>query len=405
MAYTAPTIKDRVATGDNQFIREDMGGNKVRLTPAPDEVLESGTDINKALLQPLCDAVEAIDAQTVPAVEKLLPYNQYYWLSRGISGYYSENQQLAYAHSGSYTYKSGTSGVFERIENYMIWLFHFDDSSEQSSCSVQYSSSISISQSDGTITLNNPKTRVFTEDESNTTIQNVLDGKYVKGLKPATNQIFYIPVGSEISSAAWAGDSGGNWRGYIWIVYNDADVTEGTGPEVMYVSSKYNSTNSDWEIINSTEPNTYPENGVVNGTEYIKLGRIDNYVLNSALNIPTVINITYANFSSGKCDINITAPRFAFIAALSQGNPWYRGDYMFGIGNRMTSTGMGIIWNNDGENAKYNWFSLANGFAGSKSDFPINGDTPSFSSNGVQITSKGIRLLGSTTGKVIYMPI
>ena len=57
MAYVAREIKDRVAIGDNCFYMEQLEDGRIMLTPAPDSVTEAGTDINKALLQPIEDNV------------------------------------------------------------------------------------------------------------------------------------------------------------------------------------------------------------------------------------------------------------------------------------------------------------------------------------------------------------
>lgn len=57
MAYIAREIKDRVAIGDNRFYMEQLEDGRIMLTPAPDSVIEPGTDINKALLQPIEDRV------------------------------------------------------------------------------------------------------------------------------------------------------------------------------------------------------------------------------------------------------------------------------------------------------------------------------------------------------------
>lgn len=57
MAYIARTIKDRVAVGDDCFYMEQLSDGRVRLIPAPDSVAESGTDINKSLLQLIEDRV------------------------------------------------------------------------------------------------------------------------------------------------------------------------------------------------------------------------------------------------------------------------------------------------------------------------------------------------------------
>ena len=63
MSYTAPTITDRIAVGDNKFSVEILPDGRYVLTPAPDSVTEPGTDINKALLQPVVDAVEEHDVE------------------------------------------------------------------------------------------------------------------------------------------------------------------------------------------------------------------------------------------------------------------------------------------------------------------------------------------------------
>lgn len=52
MAYVSREIKDRVAIGDNCFYMEELEDGRIMLTPAPDSITETGTDINKALLQP-----------------------------------------------------------------------------------------------------------------------------------------------------------------------------------------------------------------------------------------------------------------------------------------------------------------------------------------------------------------
>lgn len=57
MAYVARNIKDRIAIGDNCFLMENLQDGRVALYPLPDQVIEPGTDINKALLQPIEDRV------------------------------------------------------------------------------------------------------------------------------------------------------------------------------------------------------------------------------------------------------------------------------------------------------------------------------------------------------------
>ena len=57
MAYISRDIKDRVAIGDDCFYMEQLDDGRVRLIPAPTQVIEEGTDINKALLQSMEDRI------------------------------------------------------------------------------------------------------------------------------------------------------------------------------------------------------------------------------------------------------------------------------------------------------------------------------------------------------------
>ena len=65
MAYTPREIKDRVAVGDDIFIVEDLGNNRIRLIPAPTHVSEPGTPVNKALLQPIEDFLATLDTNSL----------------------------------------------------------------------------------------------------------------------------------------------------------------------------------------------------------------------------------------------------------------------------------------------------------------------------------------------------
>lgn len=57
MAYTAREIKDRVALGDDIFRFEEAGDGRFRLIPSPQEVFESGTPVDKTLLQLMEDRI------------------------------------------------------------------------------------------------------------------------------------------------------------------------------------------------------------------------------------------------------------------------------------------------------------------------------------------------------------
>ncbi len=59
MIYTSRDIKDRIALGDNKYYITEVndGTGRIILTPAPDSVIEEGTDINKELLQIMEDRI------------------------------------------------------------------------------------------------------------------------------------------------------------------------------------------------------------------------------------------------------------------------------------------------------------------------------------------------------------
>ena len=57
MIYTSRQIKDRVAIGDNKYYMEQLSDGRIMLTPAPDTVIEPGTDINRELLQMMEDRI------------------------------------------------------------------------------------------------------------------------------------------------------------------------------------------------------------------------------------------------------------------------------------------------------------------------------------------------------------
>ena len=57
MIYTSREIKDRIALGDNKYNVEQLSDGRIMLTPAPDSVIEEGTDVNRELLQLMEDRI------------------------------------------------------------------------------------------------------------------------------------------------------------------------------------------------------------------------------------------------------------------------------------------------------------------------------------------------------------
>lgn len=69
MIYEPRDIKDRIAVGDDIFIIEELDEERVRLIPDPTHVLEVGTPIDKALLQPIENALGAV-TQKLSGIEE-----------------------------------------------------------------------------------------------------------------------------------------------------------------------------------------------------------------------------------------------------------------------------------------------------------------------------------------------
>ena len=126
----------------------------------------------------MADALERVDAAAVP-------YVLYWWRRRPMSASYYEVQSDGYD-AGSYS-----KATFDYGYSYISIFTH-----EHSSATLQIAKTVTINQSSGAVSLSSPTTvtvteSTYTEDE----LQSLLAGKYVKGLYPATNTIFYIICG------------------------------------------------------------------------------------------------------------------------------------------------------------------------------------------------------------------
>lgn len=384
--YIAPEIKDRVAVGDDLYQITDSGGKK-KLTPSPTEVAEPGTEINKALLQPMADALERIDAAAVP-------YVLYWWRRRPMGASFYEVQSDGY----SYGYSKAT---FDYVYKY-ISIF----TGEYSSATLQYSKTVTINQSTGAVSLSSPTTVTVTESSySNSELQSLLAGKYVKGLYPSTDKIFYIPSASYVVTRNWESASDGSTSYYIG--YEDSN-DPGRSPltKVMYVSSAKSESIGNWTYVSSDDSGTYPHSGTSNGTEYEYLGTVKDSALN-AMNPPGIIikNFTSANFSNNLYTVSIPYDRFAFCVMPSSDSS--QTTYIFGIADKNTLKMFAIssAWNSG--NYSYDWFS--------KTDIVLRqyASPVSFGSGlgttvGVKVVSAGLQISSSAlyrAGTLGYMKI
>ena len=387
MPYQAPEILDRSALGDDKYTVTELADGRKQLTPSPDSVSEPGTEINKTLLQPMADALERIDAAAVP-------YVLYWWRRRPTSASYYEVQSDGYD-AGSYS-----KVTFDYRYSYISIFTH-----EHSSATRQYSKTATINQSNGAVSLTNPTTVTVTKSGyTNDELQSLLAGKYVKGLYPSTDKIFYIPSASYVVTRNWESASDGSTSYYTG--YEDSN-DPGRSPltKVMYVSSAKSESIGNWTYVSSDDSEAYPHSGTLNGTEYEYFGTIKDAAL-GAMNPPgiKIKKFTSANFSGDLYTVSIPYDRFAFCVMPSSDSS--RTTYIFGIADKNTLKMFAIssAWNSG--NYSYDWFS--------KTDIVLRqyASSVSFGSGlgtatSVKVVSTGLQISSSLyrSGTLGYMKI
>lgn len=274
MAYIAPIFKDRVAIGDDKYLMSNTGDGKISLSSVPDEVLENGTDVNKSLLQPIVDALQILNTDILPN------YALTYWKRRLIGGSYYPVESSAWE-GNNYEDYIGPCMYFIRIQS---GLDQYEDlSTNYNYATVQYSQSITVDPSNGVISLVNPSTMSISGSIDNggslntspnyILVYNTLRGKYIKGIRPNVNAIFHLPTNLLVST-----DQDSYMGGYLW--YLAISSVQANNSSIKVISSKYTTEYGEWEIVSSDNPNQYPDTSTANGYQWIKLGRIDEYVIN-----------------------------------------------------------------------------------------------------------------------------
>lgn len=298
--YIAPEIKDRVAVGDDLYTITDSGGKK-KLTPSPTEVSEPGTEINKALLQPMADALERIDAGFVP-------YALYWWRRRAVANGYSETRQTAVGETGVSHYSS----TYGKTYYYLNAIRNYRSSSDSEwytyYSTLTYASSISINQSTGAISLVNPSSYTFTASDnvSNSSVYTRFQGKFVKGFLGVESKVFFIPSSAYMETNSWTFAQGeeADEQGYEF----SSDTDESHMP-ILINSTKVTSTGA-WETISADASDAYPHSGESGGYEWAFLGRISDATVllpDTARAQWKKITLTSANFSNNIANVAIKA--------------------------------------------------------------------------------------------------
>ena len=298
--YIAPEIKDRVAVGDDLYTITDSGGKK-KLTPSPTEVSEPGTEINKALLQPMADALQKASAD-------LVPYNDFWWRIRQNAGSYNLRLTPAASVSGavdSYTHNNGTK--YYQL-NFFSQSRSSDGEYQTESLTYKVASNVTVDAS-GVISLVNPTTYTSSTDDNDlmTVLTSRCSGKYVQGLMPNTSKIYKISDGASVESTnfSWTVSGETSYQrdiGYKWTGVNSSYV--------QLVVADYSATISDYSYVSNEDENFYPHSGTQDGIEYQFIGKIFDVAVKAEPYQMVTVNITSASWNNKQYGISIPHKRY-----------------------------------------------------------------------------------------------
>lgn len=299
--YQAPDIKDRIAVGDDLYQIADSGGKK-KLTPDPTEVTEPGTPINKALLQPMADAIERMDAE-------LVPYTLYYWRRRPTANSYVEGRQTAYSAGVGYNHTSNSKEYYYLdAERYVR--YSGEEEGTNYFATLKYASSITINQSTGAISLNNPATYTFTSSDNvyESETYGRFQGKYVQGFLGIESKTFYIPTSAYMVTHNWSNSGGDNWneQGY--------EVTSDMGDTLMpmLINTAKITTTGAWETISADVSDAYPHSGTQDGYEWVYCGEISDFAPKLYPLGVKSLNLTSASWNNGTYSLQLPCTRYFF---------------------------------------------------------------------------------------------
>ena len=298
--YIAPEIKDRVAVGDDLYTITDSSGKK-KLTPSPTEVSEPGTEINKALLQPMADALARVDAAAVP-------YVLYWWRRRAVANGYSETRQTAAGETGVSHYSSTHNTTYYYLNAIRNYKSSPDSEWHTYYSTLTYASSISINQSTGAISLVNPSSYTFTASDnvSDSSVYTRFQGKFVKGFLGVESKVFFIPSNAYMETNSWTFAQGeeADEKGYEF----SSDTDELYMP-ILVNTTKITSTGI-WETISADTSDAYPHSGESGGYEWVYCGRISDFTPSLyPLGIKT-INLTSASWNNGSYTLQLPCTRY-----------------------------------------------------------------------------------------------
>lgn len=278
-----------------------------------DDPTQAGTPLNKAtFLKDATAALFGLGASAVPddVLAELGKYKQYWWRRRSTQAGW---------------YQVDTTATRRLLK---------DDTHD--TVVYTYGDSISVSQTDGTITINS--TTSMTLKRSTVTVDKlaVLKGKYFKtdvnqevstsNVHIVAGDIYFVPADAAITSS-YDSDSGSTY-------YYTSELT--------HVTSEYRSTIGDWQYLQSSTRSAYPDSGTSGGYEYEYLG----IPFDNAVTAPKIETGSYVGTGTyGASNPNTLTFRFApKLVLIYNGSKDYAMFFAFGLGEEYMSGGYLLAW-------------------------------------------------------------
>lgn len=219
-----------------------------------------GTALNKEnLLRDNTAALYGLGTDAVPddVFAWLGKYNQYWWKKR------------VYVEATGYEEK-------QTVATDAVNLLYANDSTTTNT--ILYSDSISINQSTGTVSLKNLSTVTLSFNKyTRRELISLFAGKYIRGVEGSSSTIYL--VGTKIGQSP-TGTNGDLQQEF------DPDSETGrfiriTYPGLKVITSQKVDTSiiGDWSYLQSSNRNAYPDSGIVDGYEYMYLGKpYENFI-------------------------------------------------------------------------------------------------------------------------------
>ena len=208
-----------------------------------DDPTQAGTPLNKAtLLKDATAALYGLGTGAVPddVLAELGKYKQYWWRRRSIN-------------SGWYQVDTAATNRLLKDDIHDTVVYTYGDS-------------ISVSKTNGTITINSPSSMTLRRSTVTVDKLAVLKGKYFKtdvnqevgssNIHIVAGDIYFVPADTSITNS-YDSDSGSTY-------YYTSELT--------HVTTEYRSTIGNWQYVHSSNRSAYPDSGTQDGYKYEYLG-------------------------------------------------------------------------------------------------------------------------------------